>query len=37
MKTPKSYRQKCVITMLVKGTQEQQAEIVALKAARIPQ
>jgi hypothetical protein len=37
IKTPKSYRQKCVITMLVKGTQEQQAEIVALKAARIPQ
>jgi len=27
MKTPKSYRQECVIALLVKGMQEQQAEI----------
>lgn len=34
MKTPKSYRQECVIALLVKGMQEQQAEIETLKASR---
>jgi hypothetical protein len=32
MKTPKSYRQECVIALLVKSVQEQQREIRALKA-----
>lgn len=32
MKTPKSYRQECMIAILVKAAQEQQAEIEALKA-----
>jgi len=31
MKTPKSYRQECVIAMLVKALQEQQAEIDELR------
>jgi hypothetical protein len=31
MKTPKSYRQECVIALLVKAVQEQQQEIAALK------
>ena len=34
MKTPKSYRQECVIALLVKGLQEQQAEIQELRNAR---
>ena len=32
MKTPKSYRQECVIALLVKATQEQAKEIAELKA-----
>ena len=32
MKTPKSYRQECVIALLVKATQEQAKEIAGLKA-----
>ena len=32
MKTPKSYRQECVIALLVRGMQEQQAEIVQLQS-----
>ena len=32
MRTPKSYRQECVIAMLVKTVQEQQAEIARMKA-----
>jgi hypothetical protein len=31
MKTPKSYRQECVIALLVKATQEQAREIAKLK------
>jgi len=31
MKTPKSYRQECIIALLVRATQEQQQEIRALK------
>lgn len=33
--TPKSYRQECVIALLVKGMQEQQREIVSLKRRRL--
>lgn len=34
MKTPKSYRQECVIAMLVKAVQEQQKEITRLERGR---
>jgi hypothetical protein len=34
MKTPKSYRQECVIALLVKATQEQAQEIARLKHRR---
>jgi len=34
MKTPKSYRQECLIAMLVRAVQEQQREIAQLKARR---
>src|SRR5256885_14477699 len=36
MKTPKSYRQECVIALLVKATQEQAKEIAELKARLDP-
>ena len=36
MKTPKSYRQECVIALLVKATQEQAKEIADLKARLDP-
>ena len=36
MQTPKSYRQECVIALLVKATQEQAKEIAELKARLDP-